>query len=522
MPTVDEIAHTSTRPVNGSIHGVVAMVPCRGNSKGIVGKNLRVLAGKPMLLWRLEALAECERVDRIVVSTESPDIASFCRLRGYEVLERPPELSADDTTVGEVAAHAVKRLDWRGTVVLAQPTSPFVSAKTVDQALDVFDRGECDALIAVANEAHIMWRRDEQLVPSWNRQDLAENGYATECGALFIADAPLVVERKGFRGDRARLFRVPHDETLDIDTHADLAAARLQADSQHIHFHVESAQGTGHLHRVLSLAEHLDHHQLSFSFTDPDVMPYWCARYEDFGEVFGPGIVRDAQEADLLVHDSLDSNPRTIHETKAAGTRVVTLEDLGPGSDHADLVVNELYRDDRAHVLSGPRYAVLRPEFLCLPDFDVRDEPRRVLLLFGGTDPDGLTKRVHDVLTGSLPVDVDVTTVGAEESVSEAMMRSDVLVSSAGRTANEACAVGIPTIAIAANHRESRHYHSDGVIWSGLSATVSDSWIGWSVNGLLKRPELRREISDRMRGEVDGRGAQRVTHRIEGLLKGLE
>lgn len=504
---------------------MLAVLPARGGSKRLVNKNLRLVGGVPMLLRRLRTLEACPYISRVVVSSDSQEILSFARVRGYEAVARPAELAEDRITSGEVVADVVRQLDWQGPVMLAQPTSPLVSVETLERACEAWgDRDAAsDSLIAVDPGAPIVWRGgDHQLVEPLNRQDLAEAGYATENGALFIADASLVVETLSMRGDNPILLDVDEPESIDVDTHADLAAARQAAERKRIHMHVDSDHGLGHLHRCVQLAEHLDHHHLTFSFTDPTVMPYWNARFQRFGQTFGPGIVRDAQRADLLVHDALDSNPQTIHETRAAGTRVVTLEDLGPGSDHADLVVNELYRDARLHAVTGPDWAVLRPEFHCLPDYTVRERPERVLLLFGGTDEAGLRRNLGPPLWDALPDRMEVGGLRDGESVAEAMCDADLLVTSCGRTVNEACAVGIPTIAIAANHRETRHWHHDAVVYAGLHATVTDQWVAWSVQGLLKRPELRREISDRMRTQVDGRGAERLSWRIEGMLRGLE
>ena len=137
-----------------------------------------------------------------------------------------------------------------------------------------------------------------------------------------------------------------------------------------------------------------------------------------------------------------------------------------------------------------------------------------MLVVFGGNDEHQLTSWAMGQLRG-------LKTCGVDGSVAEAMMAADVLVTSAGRTVNEAAAVGLPAVVVAANHRESAHVHVEGVIYGGLHVAVADGWLATVVKGLLSRPELRAEIGARMRAQVDGRGSARIAHRVDGLLESL-
>lgn len=477
---------------------VLAIVPARGGSRGVPRKNLRDLNGRPLIAHVLGTLASMEGV-RTVVSTEDPEIAAWCRLRGYEVIDRPPALAGDDVPVAAVATDAVAQLGWEGTVLVVQPTCPLLSAVTLERIIQA--SREHGAAFGVRAGAHQTWAGDRWITPRVNRQRLEAEGWATGVGVYAWTTmgpgVPVVV---------------PEDEALDVDTHDDLEAARRALGRRRIHLRVATGPGTGHLHRAIALAEHLDHHDLSFGFwrdgRPEDPPPWAAARLAPFAAV-------TLSDADLILSDALDTEASTVLGAKARGQWWVSLEDLGPGSAYADLVVNELYRDDRPHAVCGPRWAVLRAEFSDLPPYEVGDG-RPVLVLFGGDDHHGLSGWAKDQLGSH-----EVVTVGDFGSVAEAMLASDVLVSSCGRTVNEAAAVGIPTVAVAANERESRHVHVDGVIYAGLHVTVPDGWLGQVVTGLLERPDLRAEMCSRMRSQLDGLGAVRIARRIDELLTGI-
>src|ERR671936_117612 len=100
----------------------VGLIPARGGSKGIPRKNLTPLAGRPLLAWTIGAARSARRTDRVVVSTDSPEISSAAAELGAEVLRRPPELARDETPMRDVVLHAVRELGGCDLLVLLQPT----------------------------------------------------------------------------------------------------------------------------------------------------------------------------------------------------------------------------------------------------------------------------------------------------------------------------------------------------------------------------------------------------------------
>jgi CMP-N,N'-diacetyllegionaminic acid synthase len=140
--------------------GLIAMIPARGGSKGLPGKNARLFAGKPLIAHAILLAQQCPEVERIVVSTDSPEIAATARAYGAEVpFMRPPELALDDTPLWPVLRHALAAMDAAGaathTVVLLDPTAPCRLPEDVRAAYARLSASpEADGVIGVSKQPY--------------------------------------------------------------------------------------------------------------------------------------------------------------------------------------------------------------------------------------------------------------------------------------------------------------------------------------------------------------------------------
>ena len=122
---------------------VLAVVTARGGSKGVPGKNIRLLGGKPLIVWTIEAARASTRVNRVLLSTEDDEIARIGRDAGAEVpFKRPAELAGDESSHPGVVLHALQWVkDHDGFspeyVLVLQPTSPFRTAQDIDAAIEL-------------------------------------------------------------------------------------------------------------------------------------------------------------------------------------------------------------------------------------------------------------------------------------------------------------------------------------------------------------------------------------------------
>ncbi|MZP67337.1 MAG: acylneuraminate cytidylyltransferase family protein [Bacteroidales bacterium] len=152
---------------------ILALIPARGGSKGVPGKNIKLLAGRPLIEYTIAAAVKSELLTDIVVSTDSPDIARIAEKAGAEVpFMRPITLASDTTSTIDVIVHALDCLNKSGkeydAVCLLQPTCPFRAEGFIDLAIDRFTDCGSDSLISVLSVP-------EKYNPHWTFEELDDH-----------------------------------------------------------------------------------------------------------------------------------------------------------------------------------------------------------------------------------------------------------------------------------------------------------------------------------------------------------
>ena len=216
---------------------VLGIVPARGGSKGIPGKNVRPLGGTPLLAWTAEAALAARRLSRVVLTTDDERIAEVGRACGLEVpFLRPAELAQDDTPTLPVLRHAVAELERAGdrfdAVCLLQPTSPFRRAGDIDGCIELLESAGLDAVVSVLpvppeHNPHWVYFRDgdgllrlatgeEQPIP--RRQELPPAFHRD--GAVYVTRRGVLMEGNSLYGRRLGGF-LADVRSVNLDTPAD-------------------------------------------------------------------------------------------------------------------------------------------------------------------------------------------------------------------------------------------------------------------------------------------------------------
>lgn len=221
----------------------LAVVPARGGSKGVVGKNVADVAGRPLIAWTVAAALACRLQPRVVVTTDCPAIARVSREWGAEVpFLRPAELARDETPGVLPILHALQWLeDNEGyrpeTVLCLQPTSPLRTAEDIDRAFEVLGETGADSVVSVAEaDPHpFLVKRlgpGGRLVdfaaweaPVGRRQDFPP-AYALN-GAIYLTRADVLRATGTLFPENTVAHVMPRERSLDIDTPWDLYLARL-------------------------------------------------------------------------------------------------------------------------------------------------------------------------------------------------------------------------------------------------------------------------------------------------------
>ncbi len=215
---------------------ILCVIPARGGSKGLPRKNLRELAGRPLLAWTVEQAVAARHGLDVVVSTEDAEIAGVARAAGARVVHRPPELAEDTTPTEPVVRHVLDASRSAGhdpdAVMLLQPTSPVRLPGTLDRAVDQLAETGVDSLVGVVPQAPFLWAAGEVPTAAYDvadrprRQDLTPQSMRyRETGSLYLTRPWVYDERDNRIGGRVGLFVMEELEGTDIDTELDLLVA---------------------------------------------------------------------------------------------------------------------------------------------------------------------------------------------------------------------------------------------------------------------------------------------------------
>jgi CMP-N-acetylneuraminic acid synthetase len=227
---------------------VLAIVPARGGSKGIPAKNVRPLAGRPLLAYVAEVARASAAIDRLVLTTDSPEIAALGQRVGIEVpFLRPPALARDETPMLPVVEHAVASLEASSglrpdVIVLLQPTSPLRRPEHIVAALELMRQSGCDAVASVVevprhhSPDYVMRIEEGRLKPflprggSIARRQDARPAYARD-GTVYAVRRGALAATGSLYGRRCAALLIPARESITLDTPDDWEEAerRLRA-----------------------------------------------------------------------------------------------------------------------------------------------------------------------------------------------------------------------------------------------------------------------------------------------------
>lgn len=191
---------------------ILGVIPARGGSKGILRKNIKPIANKPLIVWTIEQALQSRLLDRVVVSTEDKEIAEVAMKAGAEVLERPVELASDDTSTLSVLQHVISKIPC-GSVVLLQPTSPIRSKTLIDDCITEYNSKNPDSLATGFFCKYLEYGKNTK-----RRQDL--DGFFYDDGNVYVIRANLIENGDRYGANIVRKL-VSREESLDIDDEFD-------------------------------------------------------------------------------------------------------------------------------------------------------------------------------------------------------------------------------------------------------------------------------------------------------------
>ena len=223
---------------------VLAVIPARGGSKGLSRKNVRPFAGRPLIVWTIEAALKAGKITRLVCSTEDKEIASVASVFGCEVpFTRPEELATDKARTADVILHAVDFFEKNGerfdAVMCLQPTTPLRTAEDIDGAIELYEKKSAKSLVSVCEVSESpfwMYKIDrdgrlEKLIDS-EFSGMSRQGHPKVYipnGAIYLIDVGSFKKSRTFYEPAPVAYVMDRKNSVDIDYELEFRFAELIA-----------------------------------------------------------------------------------------------------------------------------------------------------------------------------------------------------------------------------------------------------------------------------------------------------
>ncbi|MBQ2961888.1 UDP-2,4-diacetamido-2,4,6-trideoxy-beta-L-altropyranose hydrolase [Methanobrevibacter sp.] len=548
---------------------ILVVIPARGGSKGIPRKNIRLLGGKPLIAHTIEMGKASKYVDDVIVTTDDNEIKFIAEKFGAETIKRDGNLAEDsiplDPVIYDATLQKENELNYEyDLVITVQPTSPLLKTKTLDLAIETLlnpidrddqsDKNEYyDTIISVVDDRHLSWGYDEEnkkYFPLYkervNRQYLPKA--FKETGSIFATKREFVKENSRL-GDNIGLIEISKQESIDIDNYEDWWVAERILKKKRILIKADASHeiGTGHIYRALSIASKLVNHEVMFLLDEAQPLGIEVVRNNNYPYITHNSAKGEGKKAedeakdeiiakiveydpDIVINDILNTNSKYTKTLRDKGFFIVNFEDVGGGVKYAHMVFDALYEHKipLKNLYSGHKYYILKDEFYYQSFKEIEEEVDKVLLTFGGTDPNNLTEKVLESILESnyknkIEIILGLGYANKKEiqekykdnerieiyenvkNMSEHMHDADLIFTSAGRTMYEIASLGVPCICLCQNERELSHIFGNvenGFINLGLGSECSKEEIKETFESTIEDYQLRKEMNRRM-SEID-------------------
>ena len=541
---------------------ILVVIPARGGSKSIPRKNIRLLGNKPLIAHTIEMAKASDYVDDVVVTTDDNEIKFIAEKFGAETVKRDGKLAEDSIPLDPVIHDATIQKEKLNNekydvVITVQPTSPLLKTKTLDLAIETLlnpnnDNEYYDTIISVVDDRHLSWGYNEdnkKYFPLYkerlNRQYLPK-AYK-ETGSIFATKREFVTENSRL-GDNIGLIEISKQESIDIDNYEDWWVAERILKKKKILIKADASHeiGTGHIYRGLSIASKLVNHEVVFLLDEGQPLGIEIIKNNNYPYITHSSNKEELIEKiveydpDIIINDILNTSSKYTKTLRDKGFFIVNFEDLGGGVKYAHMVFDALYEHKipLQNLYSGHKYYILKDEFYYQSFKKIKEEVNKVLLTFGGSDPNNLTEKVLESILESnyknkIEIILGLGYANKKEiqekykdnerieiyenvkNMSEHMHSADLIFTSAGRTMYEIASLGVPCICLCQNERELSHIFGNvehGFINLGLGSEVSKEEIRETFESTVKDYQLRCEMNKRM-GEVD------LKHGFENIKK---
>ncbi|WP_165078560.1 MULTISPECIES: cytidine 5'-phosphate N-acetylneuraminic acid synthetase [unclassified Desulfovibrio] len=512
------------------------VIPAIKKNAVIPDQLVKRLAGVTLMERAINTARACAPGEDIIVLTDSQEISLICERAGVRhAWNRDLRFKSLDIVAEMRGLLEGLAREYEHCLIL-RASCPLLTWVDMEDTWRRYREAGADSLVTVRGVRQRIWREHgdsmESLIEGAGGEDGGKS-YLVESRALIIMRLALL-RGAGEAVVPAQPGRViPYfldERAIEIQNYQDWWICERLLERRHVVFVVAGypAIGMGHIFRALMLAHEITSHKITFVCTRESELAVESVARKDYrvvrqgGEDLADTVL--ALRPDLVVNDILDTKAAYMERLAAGGVRCVNFEDEGPGAALADLVINALYESSESteRVRCGPDYFCLRDEFLNARRNPLRPGVRTVLLTFGGTDHDDVTRRVLDIIEPicrayGIAIRVVAGPGYAHKEKMEAHVRqlenplleftwatnvmsrmmegADLAICSAGRTVYELAHMRVPGMVLAHHEREARHTFArprNGFAFAGVLSRVGDTRIRNVFLALLKQERRAR------------------------------
>lgn len=204
---------------------MIAIIPARGGSKRLPGKNIKILNGKPLIAYTIEAAMQCDYITNVIVTTDCLEIAEIAEQYGAIVPGlRPANISNDTTSSNDVVKYVIEKIEVDYNIevrncILLQPTSPLRNEKHICEAIELFNQKKANAVISFTKEHHpLYWNKylnEEGIVENIECVNNRESYYPN--GAIYVLSKN-AVQKGNYYTDKTYAYVMDRNCSIDIDT----------------------------------------------------------------------------------------------------------------------------------------------------------------------------------------------------------------------------------------------------------------------------------------------------------------
>ena len=540
------------------------VIPVRGGSLGLPGKNRRNLNGKPLVAYSIETALKTFPHNRIYLASDDEEllnIASEYSIKTYQLSIQSGKETLDDV-VYEVVDKEIFKLGTKDDIIVTvQATCPLLKVETLKSAIKK-SRETKQTVMTVTDSRHLYWKKENSIfTPHYekrlNRQELPE--FYKETGAIVACSINQLLTTKTRISTKPSLIVIDEEEAVDIDSFSDFYVAESVLKRKRVLIKADSSSkvGMGHLYRSSTLAYELCHHELkvvSNTMSDKNLsasffksLPYEFETIQKDEELIS--IIQN-WAPNLVILDQLDTEESYVEKIKSFGAKIISFEDMGDGANKADLVISDLYKNyDLKHEkqLNGFENSIVNYSFEWVePKDNVDESVKNILVMFGGADPSNLGDLALSALqfieySGQVTLIQGMGSGFRIESLEQYglkgkihndvkympqfMKEVDLAISSAGRSINELMICMVPTICICQNEKELNHTHAsqlNGILNLGLGAFLNKEVVAHYLKYVIENTPYRQKMKKRMKKSISKRKNNREILERASKAIGLE